>query len=107
MQNNWSRAILLHQIEGKLFARTGKAIDNFEMPLPAPHSDLARETLKNPYTFDFLTLREKHDEKELEDALVQPPYVRLVVLLGLPRQFSLSGISSRYKLSRPLNRQQC
>lgn len=71
VQNNWSRAVLLHQIEGQLFARTGKAVDNFEMTLPAPHSDLARETIKNPYTFDFLTLREKHDEKELEDALVQ------------------------------------
>jgi predicted nuclease of restriction endonuclease-like (RecB) superfamily len=71
IQNHWSRAVLLHQIESQLFARTGKAIDNFETTLPAPHSDLARETLKNPYTFDFLTLREKHDEKELEDALVQ------------------------------------
>lgn len=71
IQNNWSRVVLVHQIENKLYARTGKAIDNFEATLPAPHSDLARETLKNPYTFDFLTLREKHDEKELEDALVQ------------------------------------
>lgn len=71
MENNWSRSVLLHQIEGQLFERIGKAIDNFRATLPAPHSDLARETLKNPYTFDFLTLREKHDEKELEDALVQ------------------------------------
>jgi predicted nuclease of restriction endonuclease-like (RecB) superfamily len=71
IQNNWSRSVLLHQVEGQLFERAGKAIDNFKATLPAPHSDLARETLKNPYTFDFLTLREKHDEKELEDALVQ------------------------------------
>jgi predicted nuclease of restriction endonuclease-like (RecB) superfamily len=71
MENNWSRSVLLHQIEGQLFERTGKAIDNFKATLPTPHSDLARETIKNPYTFDFLTIREKHDEKELEDALVQ------------------------------------
>jgi predicted nuclease of restriction endonuclease-like (RecB) superfamily len=38
--------------------------------LPAPQSDLARQKLKDPYIFDFLTIREKHDEKELEDTLV-------------------------------------
>lgn len=41
------------------------------MKLPEPQSDLAEQTLKNPYNFDFLTLREKYDEKELEDALIK------------------------------------
>lgn len=40
------------------------------MKLPEPQSDLAEQTLKDPYNFDFLTMREEYDEKELEDALV-------------------------------------
>jgi len=70
IENNWSRAVLTHQIEGKLFGREGKALTNFSASLPAPQSDLARQTLKDPYIFDFLTIREKHDERELEDALI-------------------------------------
>jgi len=70
IENNWSRAVLTHQIEGDLFAREGKAITNFSTSLPAPQSDLARQTLKDPYIFDFLTIRDKHDERELEDALI-------------------------------------
>lgn len=50
--------------------RDGKAITNFHATLPAAHSGLTQQTLKDPYNFDFLTLRERHDEKELESALV-------------------------------------
>ena len=70
IQNNWSRSVLTHHIESDLFKREGKAVTNFEATLPAPQSDLAREILKDPYNFDFLTLTEKHNEKELENALV-------------------------------------
>ncbi len=70
LQNNWSRAVLTHQIESGLYAREGKAITNFSTTLPEPQSDLARQTLKDPYAFDFLTIREKYDEKDLEDALL-------------------------------------
>ena len=70
MDNGWSRTVLEHQIDGGLYDRQGKAITNFQLKLPEPQSDLAEQTLKNPYNFDFLTLREKYDEKELEDALI-------------------------------------
>ncbi len=70
MDNGWSRSVLEHQIDGGLYERQGKAITNFRLKLPEPQSDLAEQTLKNPYNFDFLTLREEYDEKELEDALV-------------------------------------
>ena len=70
MDNGWSRTVLEHQIGSDLYARQGKAITNFQVKLPEPQSDLAEQTLKNPYNFDFLTLREEYDEKELEDALV-------------------------------------
>lgn len=62
IQNNWSRAVLTHQIEGALFKREGKAISNFQATLPKPQSDLANQIMKDPYSFDFLTIREKHDE---------------------------------------------
>ena len=70
MDNGWSRNVLEHQIDSGLYDRQGKAITNFSIKLPEPQSDLAVQTLKNPYNFDFLTLREEYDEKELEDALV-------------------------------------
>ena len=70
MDNGWSRTVLEHQIDGGLYSRQGKAVTNFQLKLPEPQSDLAEQTLKNPYNFDFLTLREEYDEKELEDALI-------------------------------------
>lgn len=70
MDNGWSRTVLEHQIGSDLYDRQCKAITNFQVKLPEPQSDLAEQTLKNPYNFDFLTLREEYDEKELEDALV-------------------------------------
>ncbi|KAF5424458.1 MAG: putative nuclease of restriction endonuclease-like (RecB) superfamily, DUF1016 family [Candidatus Methanomarinus sp.] len=70
IQNNWSRSVLTHHIESNLFKREGKAINNFKVTLPEPQSDLAIETLKDPYNFDFLALTKKHNEKELEDALI-------------------------------------
>lgn len=93
IQNNWSRAVLTHHIESGLYAREGKAITNFKTTLPEPQSDLARQTLKDPYNFDFLMLREKHDEKELEDALIDH-ITRFLLELGagfsyIGRQFRL------------------
>lgn len=69
MDNGWSRSVLEHQIDSNLYERQGKAIMNFQAKLPEAQSDLAEQTLKNPYNFDFLSLREEYDERELEDAL--------------------------------------
>jgi len=70
IQNNWSRAVLTHQIESGLHVREGRAIDNFDATLPKPESDLARQLLRDPYNFDFLTLTQRHNERELEDGLI-------------------------------------
>lgn len=70
MENNWSRDALLNWLDTDLFEREGKAVSNFELTLPAPQSNLAQEITKDPYSFDFLTLREEYDERDLEDALV-------------------------------------
>jgi predicted nuclease of restriction endonuclease-like (RecB) superfamily len=69
IKNNWSRAVLVAQIESKLYERQGKAIQNFQLAMPGPQADLARETLKNPYNFDFLMLGKEAGERDLEDAL--------------------------------------
>jgi len=70
LEHNWSRAVLVHQMESGLIHRKAGAVTNFNTRLPAPQSDLANQTLKDPYCFDFLSLTRKHDEKELEDALM-------------------------------------
>lgn len=70
VENNWSRNILATQIESNLFARHGKVIANFDQTLSAPQSDLARESFKNPYVFDFLSITEQVHEVELEKALI-------------------------------------
>nr|WP_269189564.1 DUF1016 domain-containing protein [Streptobacillus moniliformis] len=57
-------------MESNLYKRLGSAITNFETILPALQSDLAKQTIKDPYNFDFLTLTEDYNEKELEKELV-------------------------------------
>lgn len=69
-ENNWSRAVLLNFLNTGLYEREGKAINNFNKLLPEVGSDLAKEITKDPYNFDFLTLREGYDEKELKEALI-------------------------------------
>jgi len=71
VENGWSRDVLDLQIENELFKRQGKAITNFSKSLPEPDSDLAKQTLKDPYLFDFLTLSKEANEKNIEDQLTK------------------------------------
>jgi len=71
IKNGWSRAMLMNFMDANLYLAQGKAINNFDKLLPDVQSDLAKETLKDPYDFDFLVLTEGYKEKELEDALVE------------------------------------
>ncbi|HWZ49502.1 MAG TPA: PDDEXK nuclease domain-containing protein [Herbaspirillum sp.] len=71
VEHGWSRNVLNMHIETRLLERSGKATNNFETRLPKPQSDLARESLKDPYRFDFLGLSEAAQEREIEAALVQ------------------------------------
>jgi predicted nuclease of restriction endonuclease-like (RecB) superfamily len=72
LENGWSRNILLHQIETKLFERQAvqDKTTNFGRALPPPQSELAKETLKNPYVFDFIQMRNNIIEREIENQLV-------------------------------------
>ena len=62
--------MLVIQIESGLYRRQGKALTNFQATLPAPQSDLAQQILKDPYNFDFLTLTQEAQERDLERGLL-------------------------------------
>ena len=93
IENGWSRNVLVLQIESGLHRRLGQAPNNFERTLPAPQSDLARQLLKDPYNFDFLTLSGPAHERELERGLVE--HLR-DFLLELGQGFAFLG--SQYHL---------
>ncbi len=81
VENGWSRNVLMNFIEAGLYKAEGKALTNFTNCLPNPQSDLAQQTLKDPYNFDFLTMREGYAERELEDALTKN-ITKLLLELG-------------------------
>lgn len=70
IDENWSRPYLENQIKTRLFQIHGAAITNFDTTLPVPQSQLAKEILKDPYHFEFLSLKERYSEHDLEEALV-------------------------------------
>lgn len=88
VQNNWSRAMLENFLDTDLYERQGKAITNFAYSLPVPQSDLAQEMTKDPYNFDFLTIQEDYDEKQLKEALVDNV---IKLLLEFGRGFAFVG----------------
>lgn len=69
--HGWSRSVLVMQIETEAHKRQGQAITNFDRTLPPPQSDLARQLLKDPYTFEFLTIAADAHERELERSLIE------------------------------------
>ncbi|MHC5773302.1 PDDEXK nuclease domain-containing protein [Nostoc sp.] len=93
IQYGWSRNVLVHQIESKLYQRQGKATTNFNRTLPQPQSELAQQLLKDPYSFDFLNLGEDFVERDLERALIN--HVRdFLIELGVGFAF----VGSQYHL---------
>ena len=81
--NGWSRNVLVHQIESGLYQRQALAekVSNFEHRLPSPQSELAVQTMKDPYVFDFIPFQENMVERDIERALVQD-VTRLLLELG-------------------------
>lgn len=73
IKNGWSRNVLVHQIESGLYERQAIAekISNFENRLSAPQSELAIQTMKDPYIFDFIPFKENMVERDIENALVK------------------------------------
>ncbi len=71
LEHGWSRNILVMQIEKGLHKRSGKAVTNFQQTLPPSDSDLTHQILKDPYVFDFLSVGEEAQEREVEKELSQ------------------------------------
>ncbi|MES2199096.1 MAG: PDDEXK nuclease domain-containing protein [Chlamydiota bacterium] len=93
IENGWSREVLETWIDSDLYSRQGKAVTNFETTMPKAQSDLANEMLKDPYHFDFLTMQEDADEREIEDGLVTHMQ-KLLTELGIGFAF----IGRQYKI---------
>ena len=82
-ENGWSHSVLTHQIESDLYARQVLAnkVTNFEKLLASPQSELAVQTMKDPYIFDFIPFREDMVERDIENALVKE-MTKLLLELG-------------------------
>ena len=94
IENGWSRNVLSFQIDGQYHLRVGNSTNNFNNTLPDPNSDLVNNVIKDPYIFDFITLKDGYKEKELETAMINR--IR-DVLLELGNGFSFVG--NQYKLT--------
>ncbi len=91
--HGWSRSVLIHQIETDLYSRQGGALTNFQRVLPAPQSDLAQSLLKSEYNLEFLELRDKTLERDLERALLEHMQ-KFLLELGVGFAF----VGSQYRL---------
>ena len=82
-ENGWSHSVLVHQIESGLYQRQALAnkVSNFERRLPSPQSELAVQTMKDPYIFDFIPFKEDMVERDIEQALVRD-VTKLLLELG-------------------------
>lgn len=96
LQNGWSRDALASMIKGQLYQRQGKSTHNFTAQLPELHSELAIQVLKDPYIFDFLTLTEPFNERELETELIKHTEK---FLLELGNGFAFVGRQYRLEIS--------
>lgn len=95
IENNWSRSVLLTFLDTDLYERQGNAITNFQETLPALQGDLAQQLTKDPYTFDFITISEKYNERELKAALIDNIEK---FLLELGRGFAYMGREYRLQV---------
>lgn len=90
IQNGWSRNVLVHQIESDLYSRqvTASKITNFESKLPPAQSELALQTIKDPYVFDFIPFKADMQERDIENELVKKV---TALLLELGTGFAFLG----------------
>lgn len=88
LEQGWSRDVLALQLKSNLYARAGKAVSNFLHTLPSPQSDLAQQTLKDPYSFDFMAMTTPYNERDVERQLTQHI---TQFLLELGRGFAFIG----------------
>ena len=100
LEQGWSRDVLALQLKSGLYARAGKAVTNFSRTLPLPQSDLAQQTLKDPYTFDFMAMTEPYNDRDVERQLTQH-ITQFLLELGkgfafIGRQYHLEVAGNNY-----------
>lgn len=100
IDNGWSMDMLALQIKTRLYERQGKSITNFLNTLPSPSSDLAQQTLKDPYIFDFVNMTAQSKERDIENQLTQN-ITRFLLELGkgfafIGRQFQVQLLEKEY-----------
>ena len=100
LESNWSRSVLMNFLETDLYEREGKAVTNFKSILPQSQGDLAQETIRDPYIFNFLTLDTEYHEKELKEALIDN-LTKFLLELGNGFAYT-SWIPMKYPLTSPL-----
>lgn len=88
IEGNMSRTELEHIIDANLYEIKGKALTNFESTLPQSQGSLADEMMKDPYNLDFISMKGKYDERDLENKLAQN-VTRFLLELG--KGFSYVG----------------
>lgn len=88
IKNNWSRDTLAINLKSKLFQRDSKGVNNFSNTLPKPLSDLAVQTIKDPYVFDFFSFDKPFIERDIENKLIDNI---TKFLLELGRGFAFVG----------------
>ncbi|MBR3229391.1 MAG: DUF1016 family protein [Bacilli bacterium] len=93
-ENGWSRNILDFQIKSNYHKRIGKSVNNFNKSISKDNSDLINNTLKDPYIFDFISLKNNYKEQDLENKMIQSIKN---VLIELGKGFSFVG--SQYKIT--------
>lgn len=96
IEYGWSRSMLETWIKSNLYKREGKAVTNFIRTLPGPQSDMAQQSLKDPYVFDFLTLHNEHVERDIEQGLIDNVQK---LLLELGKGFAFVGRQYHIKVS--------
>ncbi len=94
IENGWSRNVLAFQIDTKYHLRIGNSSNDFDNTIPSIDTDLVNNIIKDPYIFDFISLKENFKEKKLETAMVNR--IR-DVLLELGNGFSFIG--NQYKIT--------
>ena len=105
IEQGMSRNALINCIKANLFKHQGKIENNFTEKLPALHSSLVQEVLKENYDFGFATVsHEIYDETELENALTENVTNLLLEMgtgfafIGRQKEITVSGRSRKIDL---------
>jgi predicted nuclease of restriction endonuclease-like (RecB) superfamily len=67
----WTKAVLTHHIEGKSYERFLLGQTNFDKTLPAKYRHQAKLAVRDEYNFEFLEIKDEHNERELETAIMR------------------------------------